>query len=355
MSGRPSPLWAVVAAMVVGGAGGLWLGRGGIPARHNVSEPELVLGSVIKRHGDALLQQGNYLAARELFVRSSPGMPDVVSLRKGLLQAERELRNHEILAEAEQALADHDVQEAASKLLDFEPGSRQTDHRDRLERALDDICETKIAALEATWKAEDVAPVEEACYQRPGLVERAMEVVNVRESASGRARLRFREGDEAGALAFAHGCRPTEPGCEGLVSDLQRFFSRYRRIDSMAADDALDLLPVADQISPGSMYRGALKARAALQLVKQATDIQSVGDLPAAVEAARRALALDPYDRAAQGVVDGARDYAKTVFMRAYAVQSSDPEEAKRLFKTVLQLTPADDEYHVKAQARVGP
>ena len=55
----------------------------------------------------------------------------------------------------------------------------------------------------------------------------------------------------------------------------------------------------------------------------------------------------------AQQILNEARNHAKDLYMRAYSLKDTDPDEAARMFKQVLDMTPPDDEYHEKAKSRL--
>jgi hypothetical protein len=68
------------------------------------------------------------------------------------------------------------------------------------------------------------------------------------------------------------------------------------------------------------------------------------------VEYARRTLQADPSHAGAANILNELKAKAKEVFLYAYALKDSNPEEAIPKFRDVLAMTPADDETHEKAQ-----
>jgi hypothetical protein len=64
-------------------------------------------------------------------------------------------------------------------------------------------------------------------------------------------------------------------------------------------------------------------------------------------------LDADPSHPGAQTLIGEARNQAKDVYLRGYQLKDNSPDEAAKLFKDVLNMTPSDDEYHQKADARL--
>lgn len=353
MSPRPPPLWALVAAVLIGGVGGLGLGR--IRVEPNVfvlAECESAMGAVLRQHGAVLFSEGNYVAARELFQKTAPVWPGVAALRKGLLQAEREVRIQQILDEVERAISAEDFDSASFELAQIDQRTLQVERREKLGQLLDRLCEEAITRLEDTWSSEDLEAVSKACSRRPQLAVRASEVMHARDTSSGRARVRFRRGDSASAFAYAHGCRLVEAGCRGLVEELNSFFGRYRRVEELSVDELEELQQDANRISPHAHYLGTINDEMVDRLDERAQLAEKKGDWRGVYDAAKRALALQP-DSTASRLLDEARFHAKELYMQGYVLKDSAPMEARALFKQVTELTPADDELHLKALHRL--
>jgi hypothetical protein len=99
--------------------------------------------------------------------------------------------------------------------------------------------------------------------------------------------------------------------------------------DSGRADDKID-----------AMYPEAFKAKA-------------FGDWRRAMILVRQILVLDPRHSGALMIQNEGRTQAREVYLRAYQLKESSPQEALRLFQLVVEMTPPDDETHQKAKSRV--
>ena len=77
------------------------------------------------------------------------------------------------------------------------------------------------------------------------------------------------------------------------------------------------------------------------------------GNWSRATEYARKVLQAAPEHHGAQALVQEARNQAKDVYLRGYQLMETNPDEAIRLFKEVMNMTPSDDEYNQKAKARM--
>jgi hypothetical protein len=51
--------------------------------------------------------------------------------------------------------------------------------------------------------------------------------------------------------------------------------------------------------------------------------------------------------------VSEARNQAREIYLRGYQLKDSSPDEAIRLFKDVMNMTPSDDDNHQKAKSRI--
>ena len=68
------------------------------------------------------------------------------------------------------------------------------------------------------------------------------------------------------------------------------------------------------------------------------------------MENAQRALQADKNHAGALNIVTEMRAKAKDLYLQAYALKDSSPEDAVPKFREVMLMTPADDETHQKAK-----
>ena len=52
-------------------------------------------------------------------------------------------------------------------------------------------------------------------------------------------------------------------------------------------------------------------------------------------------------------LINEGRSQARESYLRGYQLKESSPDEAIRLFKDVMNMTPPDDETHQKAKSRI--
>ena len=159
-------------------------------------------------------------------------------------------------------------------------------------------------------------------------------------------------------LGSAYAALATRDQSASDMDKARRYYEQY-----------LELAPPDDEYVP--------KVRAILDLAKRddtATPQQSVatsfplgeGDMFAEATRAKRegrwALAMqlalkvldaEPEHRGARALLDELRGRSRDAYLRGYQLREANPEEALKLFKFVLSITPAEDDTHQRAQSRV--
>lgn len=101
----------------------------------------------------------------------------------------------------------------------------------------------------------------------------------------------------------------------------------------------IDVQP-ARRAPPSNLFAEAERAKAA-------------GNWVRAVELARRVLLSEQNHGGALRLLLEARYRSRDAYLRGYQLRETDPGEAIKLFKYVVSITAADDEWHQKAKARV--
>lgn len=71
------------------------------------------------------------------------------------------------------------------------------------------------------------------------------------------------------------------------------------------------------------------------------------------MESAQRALQADPSHAGANNIVAEMRAKAKDLYLQAYALKDTNPEDAVPKFREVMAMTPSEDETHQKAKSWV--
>jgi tetratricopeptide (TPR) repeat protein len=171
------------------------------------------------------------------------------------------------------------------------------------------------------------------------------------------AAARFRAGDLKGAIAAAERCaaRHLEP-CRRLHRELERFAELHRRMEQLDLKDLERLLDLGVRAGGGraSSLALAAMARAAALYYNEASDAKTAGQWARAVDLATKAQRLAPAHPGALAIVGELKARAKELFVFAYSLKDTAPDEAVVRFKEVIALTRPDDETHRKAVSWVG-
>ncbi len=166
---------------------------------------------------------------------------------------------------------------------------------------------------------------------------------------------RFRTGDESGAVSLAEACAAKYAQCRTLDAQIKEFDSKLKTLDQLPELELYNLFELDRKIAGGqsSDLSKPIRTRVAAQFYMKASQAKTTGNWSKAIENARRVLQADPAHAGAVNLLAEARNQARDVYLRGYQLKDNSPEEAARLFKEVIGMTPKDDEYHQKADARL--
>ncbi|MBJ6764019.1 FHA domain-containing protein [Myxococcaceae bacterium JPH2] len=166
---------------------------------------------------------------------------------------------------------------------------------------------------------------------------------------------RFRDGDLSGAVAILNACSARQPRCKGLMGQMTEFGGLYKKLEDLDAKGLSRLLSLDKDITDGKGSKMARNAgtRAATIFYKSASAAKASGQWARAMEYARKALQADPGHAGASNIVNDLKTKARDLYLQAYSIKDSSPEDALPKFKDVVSMTPADDEFHTKAQGWV--
>lgn len=166
---------------------------------------------------------------------------------------------------------------------------------------------------------------------------------------------RFRDGDQKGAMDLAADCAKKAPQCKTLVAQMKDFDNLYKRVEDLDAKSLARLLDLDKRITGGKGSKMARTAgtRAANIFFKQASSSKAAGQYGRAMENAQRALQADPTHAGANNIVSELRSKAKDLYMQAYALKDTNPEDAVPMFKDVMTMSTPDDETYQKAKSWV--
>lgn len=166
---------------------------------------------------------------------------------------------------------------------------------------------------------------------------------------------RFKNGDASGALSLAQACANKHAPCRQLESQINEFEAKSKKLESLNENELIALYALDKKIAGGESSDLSKQIRTQLvsKLFVKASQAKTTGNWSRAIELARKVLEADPGHVGAQSLVNEARTQAKDVYLRGYQLKDTNPDEAIRLFKDVMNMTPPDDEYHQKAKTRV--
>ena len=138
----------------------------------------------------------------------------------------------------------------------------------------------------------------------------------------------------------------------GSVKD---FEAKSKRLEDLNENELIALYELDKRIAGGSSSDLSKPVRTQLvsKLFVKASQAKTTGNWSRAIEYARKVLQADPAHAGAQALVNEARNQAREIYLRGYQLKESNPDEAIKLFKDVMNMTPPDDENHQKARSRV--
>ncbi|WP_306440928.1 FHA domain-containing protein [Corallococcus aberystwythensis] len=326
-----------------------------------------------------LVREGQWQQAKaklEALNTQAPGYPGVEDYLKA---AEREIPNQNHLSTAQAAL---DKGELASAKASIEKVTSDTQLYEQLKTARRNLTDaadkrTKEAKglldtrqLENVQKAKAITDDVLATFpdHRDGKLvndEAARVIADLTRVAPDRpvatpkpwepAVDRFRDGDITGAVAILNACSAKTPQCKQLMSQVTEFGNLYKKLEDLDGKGLTRLLALDKDITDGRISKMARNAgtRAATIYYKQAAAAKAAGQWSRAMEAARNALRADPNNTGAANIVNDLKGKAKDLYMQAYSIKDSSPEDALPKFRDVVSMTPTDDELHGKAQGWV--
>jgi tetratricopeptide (TPR) repeat protein len=169
------------------------------------------------------------------------------------------------------------------------------------------------------------------------------------------AQQRFRGGDPKGALAAVHACAARSPRCREMEGQIDEWTTGVERVEELSESELLALYELDKKLAGGASSEQSrpIRTRLVSKLFVKASTAKTTGNWSRAIEDARKVLQVEPDHLGARALVQDARAQAKEVYLRGYQLKETNPEEAIRLLKDVMNMTPTDDEYHQKAKARL--
>ncbi|MDP1829727.1 MAG: FHA domain-containing protein [Archangium sp.] len=166
---------------------------------------------------------------------------------------------------------------------------------------------------------------------------------------------RFKNGDSSGALSLAQACANKFAQCRTFEANIKDFEAKSKRLEELNENDLIALYDLDKKIAGGTSSELSRPVRTQMvsKLFVKASQAKTTGNWPRAIELARKVQQADPGHVGAQALINEGRTQAREAYLRGYQLRETSPEEAIKLFKDVMSMTPADDETHQKAKSRV--
>jgi len=166
---------------------------------------------------------------------------------------------------------------------------------------------------------------------------------------------RYKNGDSSGALSLAQACANKHAQCRTLESQIKEFETKSKKVEELSENDLIAMYDLDKKIAGGqsSELSRPLRTQLVSKLFVKASQAKTTGNWTRAIEYARKVLQADPSHIGAQSLQNEARTQAKEVYLRGYQLKDSSPDEAIKLFKDVMNMTPPDDEFYQKAKSRI--
>lgn len=328
----------------------------------------------------ALVRQGKWTEARARLQEMQEADPEYEARQVAnyLQLAQTEIPNQQLLAEAAAALQKGELGTAATAL-----GKVKTTAQEAALKAAKDALDAKWAERLAEARTlaaagSDLAKMEQVLAWTTDLLvvrpddREAAELKKQAETAIFRIKnptvappppdtpwlevnQRFKDGDAAGALSLAQACATKHAQCRTLEAQIKEFDAKSKRLEDLNETELIALYELDKKIAGGSSsdLSRPLRTQLVTKLFMKASQAKSARNWSTAIDYARRVLQADPGHVGAQALLKSGHDEAKDVYFRGYQLRETSPDEAMRLFKDVMSMTPADHEYHQKAKARL--
>jgi tetratricopeptide (TPR) repeat protein len=327
--------------------------------------------AAIFQDGKRLVRRGNWEQALQKFERLRAESPDFPGLAEYIDRAAQEVPNEKLLASARASLEENDLGAAREALAKVDADSQLHSQLQEAKDLLGERVALRLGDARRAFSERDfpraLELAQEVLKAAPDNADAEAFANRAKDAMAGRrkppvrataARMQqaatslFRDGDLDSAIATAETCaaRNLDP-CDHLLKEMREFAGLHTQVEDLDLKGLERLLELAHRAAggkPSSLMTRAM-ARAAAIYYKEASAAKIAAQWPKAMELAARALQLAPDHPGAQAIVSDLRARAKELFVFAYSVKDTAPDEAIIRFKEVMALTPANDETHRKA------
>lgn len=337
------------------------------------------LGSIFQE-GKNLVREGKWAEAKLKFEELYALNPSYPTLQDYLERANREIPNQRNLAAATKALDDNQVGPARLALDKVTPDTQMFELLRSLRARLDDKLARRLESARILVESDGVNDAEkmkqldeitaDILVGYPGhrdatelsktakdrlavLTRPAPGPVVVTPKPWTDAAAKYRQGDLSAAFAMASQCAKKASQCRAMVEQLQSFNEDYTRIEQLSLKELEALAELDAKLSFGesSAPGKQVGTRLGTLYFKSAASAKAAGDWGKAMVFAKRAMKASPGHEGASGIVSEMRGKAKDLYIRAYAAaRDGNEDEAAKMFKEVVDITPESDPEHAKAK-----
>ncbi len=376
---KRSPLLPVAIALVVV-LGGLVAWKLTRPPPGSPPPPVSGKPAELFKEAKGLARQGKWSEAKAKLEALKEEEPDYEprQIENYLKVAQTEIPSQLSLAEATEAIARGELGKASAALAQVKTTTQQA-ALDAAKLALDAKASARVTEMRTLLStANDVAKLQRVKVLGEDLLafraddREGAELKHQAELGLGRlqnrtgptlapetpwleVQQRYKSGDASGALSLAQACANKYPQCSGLEGKIKDFEAKSHRLEDLGDAELLALFELDRKIAgdASSEQSQPLRKQLASKFFLKASQARTTGNWSRAIEYAQQVLRAEPGNAGAQALVNDGRAQGRDLYFRAYQQLETSPDEAAKLLKDVLALTPADDEFHVKAVARL--
>ena len=332
------------------------------------------------KEAKVLVRQGKWAEAKAKLeeIQAEDAEYETRQVENYIKIANSEIPNQALLAAANEAIAKGELGKAAELLGKVKTTTQEAALRSAREvleaRATDKMAEARglLASASDLAKMEQLkALCEDILLVRPEDRE-ASELKKTAETAIYRIKnptvappppdtpwlevsSRFKNGDSSGALSLAQACANKFAQCRAFEANIKEFEAKSKKLEELSEADLIALYDLDKKIAGGQSSELSRPVRTQLvsKLFVKASQAKTTGNWPRAIELARKVQQADSGHVGAQALINEGRTQAREAYLRGYQLRESSPDEAIKLFKEVMSMTPPDDETHQKAKSRV--
>jgi hypothetical protein len=337
---------ALIAAVLMGGAGGLALGKWA-PKPPSPMEARREMAWGLKAQADALMFEDRYADALAQLELATQLAPHDEALWRAYGTAVRERENAKLLVAAQAALDGERLSEAAGDLRQFGFPSGQERKLEAVKAQLQRQCDAAIDELEPRLATAETQVELSAALARGSEVRIACSgprVVRIDEMmrdapleafACQKARRAFREGAVAEAAALAHRCAEVDRESLPVAQSIDAFIKRRARQDQMTSTELEGLIADADRIGwlAHSAPADEIRQRGVARFLKKAEQRKAARDWQGVALYVGAVQYLDPNNAEASEL---RRESSRFALRGTYNSNERDPGEASRLFQRIM-------------------